>query len=1113
MIPAIRIDPSGAYALAAVVTEQHLVPEVKTDLLGNAVHGEQAPATPWKAIYVQEGINKSQTILVKGNNTYVGPGDEYTIVAGYPSLDPLDTECSISYEHGIIFFCNTVDTVDTEFEIEYIPIGTVVDTHPVLDTVRVGEPAQAEAIGEFSASQGYTTKAYGAGASANGNAAIASGNYSTAEGSAIAGYAPQACSVDGAGVVTIVGVDATEEFANGENVLVFALDGTPLSETGTIATDPVFAANTTFDLAAPLAYGAATTGYIVSTHKGRYAHAEGNSSTQAIGQYSHASGRGAISRGLDSFAHGVSVEAQGSRSIALSRGKAVGDDSLSANAATTAAGDASSATGEQTTASTDRSSAEGMGCITGFLPVPCTVNGVTVTIAGINVKHQFANGNKVRFFDLSGMSTGIKTATEAINTDPVFGGDTVFDLTNPLDTNILTGYVVDTEISENAHAEGDFSVATGKQAHAENQSSAHGQSSHAEGTSTAYGAKSHARNTAAYAYGESSSASGDSSIACHDKTSAEGDSTVAGGESSHAEGYLSRTCYAPIACAFSEPVPGTYQIDIVGDVTHEFSTAIFPTAGDTVLLYAITGGTDIINYVVATIITDPVFGATTSFEIDQSLGDNTSAYIVDISFGWYSHAEGVQTAATGQAAHSEGYGTSAIGDASHVEGADGRTYAANRAIGDASHAEGGGNMVVGQYGHGENRDNLVIAEYAHAEGDGNSANSEASHVEGTGTTTGFAARGCAVAIPNPLTPWVCDITIAAVDCTGEFTDGDVARFYFISGAHAITETKTGIVSALAFGGVDTTFTLTLIGGTGTIDNLAGGYVVDTEKGMYAHAEGEGSRASGTGAHSEGKTTIASGLYSHAQNREATASGAYSHAEGFQNTASGQSSHAEGQGTTASGINAHTEGQDTSAGGVGSHAEGDGCSASGDISHAEGEYTIASGTASHAEGSGTNTNSKAYAHAEGVFSGNRFSSSHVSASGRFAATGDAQYERVVIYTSTSALTTTKMRIGNSTELMLPESSLFRFTAEIVAVNTANGLGCAYHVTGLVGRVGAAAANLPTPAVVVTEYEDAALAGCDVTVTVAGNNLEINAVGIAATTIRWVGSVHFTEVIYA
>lgn len=762
MIPAIRIDPSGAYALAAAVTEQHLVPEIKTDLLGNTVHGEQAPATPWKAIYVQEGINKSHTILVKGNNTYVGPGDEYTIVAGYPSLDPLDTECSISYEHGIIFFCNTVNTVDTEFEIEYIPIGTVVDTHPVLDTVRVGEPAQAEAIGEFSASQGYTTKAYGDGSSANGNAAIASGKYSTAEGSAITGYAPQVCSVDGAGVVTIVGIDATEEFANGENVLVFALDGTPLSETSTIATDPVFAANTTFDLAAPLAYGVVTTGYIVSTHKGRYA-----------------------------------------------------------------------------------------------------------------------------------------------------------------------------------------------------------------------------------------------------------------------------------------------------------------------------------------------------------------------------HAEGLGTAALGAESHAEGSGTTAIGEASHTEGAEGRVYAPSKAFGYAGHAEGGGNMVMGDQAHGENEDHLVVGDNAHAEGYENFANANDSHVEGTGNTTGYSARGCTVVIPNPLNPWVCDITIAAVNCTAEFTDGHVARFYFIDGTPTVTEVKTGIISALAFGGVDTTFTMTLIGGTGTIDNLAGGYVVDTEKGIYAHAEGEGSRASGTGSHSEGKTTIASGLYSHAQNREATASGSYSHAEGFQNTASGQSSHAEGQGTTASGINAHAEGQYTSAGGVGSHAEGqdtiasgvvahaegDGSVASGDISHAEGEYTTASGVISHAEGSNTNTNSKAYAHAEGVFSLNRFTASHVSASGKISANGDAQYERVVIFTTTAAAITAKMRITNVTELTLPESSLFRFTAEIVAVNTANGLGCAYHVTGLVGRVGAAAANLPTPAVVVTEYEDAALAGCDVTVTVAGNNLEINAVGIAATTIRWVGSVHFTEVIYA
>ena len=57
--------------------------------------------------------------------------------------------------------------------------------------------------------------------------------------------------------------------------------------------------------------------------------------------------------------------------------------------------------------------------------------------------------------------------------------------------------------------------------------------------------------------------------------------------------------------------------------------------------------------------------------------------------------------------------------------------------------------------------------------------------------------------------------------------------------------------------------------------------------LYAHAEGNGTKATAPSTHAEGNST--------------TASSTYAHAEGYGTTASGTSSHAEGENTTASGI--------------------------------------------------------------------------------------------------------------------------------------------------------------------------------------------------------------------
>ncbi len=630
MIPAIRIDPSGAYAAATPIVEIDLVPEVKIDTgSGDPIHGLDTALNPWKAIYLQEGINKTQAVTVTGNNT-----GAYSVVAGYPSETPADKEVSIAYEYGIIFFCNGVDTLDDSFEIAYTPIGTVVDTHPVFDSLRVGDPYDA----------------------------------------------------------------VQKDYA---------------------------------------------------------------------GQQATALGFGNDAPGSYSFAAGVLNKSYGTATSAMNRSESFGQYSASFNNATAScSGSAAFNTGV--------AGHEAMGCSFDATTTPGTVYAI---IPGADYTARFIHGNNCRIFD-------------------------------------------------------------------------------------------------------------------------DGSATI--------------------------PVPLAYQID-----TPLYDVAPFGGTGNTFFI----------------LLGETVAPAPTGMVVDAEIAINAFACGSGRASGEYAHAEGQDAVATGQAAHAEGDMTTASGTASHSEG-----------------------------------------------------------------------------------------------------------------------------------------------------------YLTTASGDYSHAGNRETIASGASSHAEGHQTTSSGLYGHAEGNGTVASGTRSHAEGYDTTASGDSSHAEGYATVA-GINSA------------SHAEGDHTTASGSSSHSEGSHTTASGNYSHAEGSSTNTNFKEYAHAEGHASLNRFTASHVSASGKIAANGDAQYERIVIFTTTADATPTKMRLNNTTELVLPASSLFRFTAEIVMVNTANGLGGAYRVTGLVGRVGAAAANLPTPAIVVTEYEDVSLAACDITVSVSGNNLEIAATGIAATTIRWVGSVHFTEVIYA
>ena len=109
--------------------------------------------------------------------------------------------------------------------------------------------------------------------------------------------------------------------------------------------------------------------------------------------------------------------------------------------------------------------------------------------------------------------------------------------------------------------------------------------------------------------------------------------------------------------------------------------------------------------------------------------------------------------------------------------------------------------------------------------------------------------------------------------------------------------------------------------------------------LYAHAEGNGTKATAPSTHAEGNGTVASNTYAHAEGNSTTASGEGSHAEGEKTTASGYCSHAEGYNATASGGYSHAEGYNAVASGWYSHAGGINSEAKAEASFAHGEYAV------------------------------------------------------------------------------------------------------------------------------------------------------------------------------
>jgi hypothetical protein len=138
-----------------------------------------------------------------------------------------------------------------------------------------------------------------------------------------------------------------------------------------------------------------------------------------------------------------------------------------------------------------------------------------------------------------------------------------------------------------------------------------------------------------------------------------------------------------------------------------------------------------------------------------------------------------------------------------------------------------------------------------------------------------------------------------------------------------------------------------------------------------------------------------------------------------------------------------------------------------------------------------------------------------ASGQFSAVGDAQTGVSVLRASTTNETTTKLTMGSDTrQVILPNNTAYFFSGTCVARESAtNGTDMgAWEFKGCIRREGTAAS---TTLVTSTINEFSAPTGWSIALSADTTNggLKVEVTGAAATNVRWVATVHTSEVTYA
>ncbi len=263
-------------------------------------------------------------------------------------------------------------------------------------------------------------------------------------------------------------------------------------------------------------------------------------------------------------------------------------------------------------------------------------------------------------------------------------------------------------------------------------------------------------------------------------------------------------------------------------------------------------------------------------------------------------------------------------------------------------------------------------------------------------------------------------------------------------------------------------------------------------------------------------TVAGGRNNSASTSGSTVAG------GRNNTSSGTDALTAGNTNTASNTNAvamgntnNANGADSIAIGGGSHnVSGSNGASIGGISNVvagvraialAGTENVASGGTSIAMGnrSTTRTTFGAFAHSGGNFDGSGFP-------------GQAQMVRYPFRLITTNSTTTEMTTDNNARattntIVLPNTSAYHFRGSFVAMSTANDVK-SFLISGTVKRGANAAATALVGTPLITSDADAGATTWTLAIDTDTTNgtLRIQVTGVAATTIRWAGSIETSEV---
>jgi len=89
----------------------------------------------------------------------------------------------------------------------------------------------------------------------------------------------------------------------------------------------------------------------------------------------------------------------------------------------------------------------------------------------------------------------------------------------------------------------------------------------------------------------------------------------------------------------------------------------------------------------------------------------------------------------------------------------------------------------------------------------------------------------------------------------------------------------------------------------------------------------------------------------------------------------------------------------------------------------------------------------------------------------------------------------------TDILTSTPGVYEISGSVVAYNLTDVAGASYSVTSGIRSTGASSVEIGTE--VTSNFEEVAMVDCDVTVTVSGNNILINVIGLVGKTINWSG----------